>query len=100
MYLEVRQAIMKIMNPNIETEKLNKMLEVALEYDFCDVSIEAEEENTNFLLRFKKARTSVFVEQFAMFWMRPYGFEYSIDFDVPENGNQLPLKSEAPVLAV
>jgi hypothetical protein len=100
MYLEVRQAVMKVMCPHIDPVRLNKILKVALEYDFCDVSVESEEDNTNFFLKFRKSRTSVFVEQFAMFWMRPFGFEYSIDFDVPENGRELPIKCEAPVLTI
>ena len=76
-------------SPHIDLERINQMLNVALDYDFCDVSLALDDENTKFGLHFKQVRTSVFVEQWVKFWMRPFSVDYNLNFDEPENGKKL-----------
>jgi len=89
MYLEVRYVVLTIESPHLGLEKINNMLRVALEYDFCNVVINLDHEYTRFALHFRQARTSMFVEQWVKFWMRPHGVDYSIDFEIPGNGKEL-----------
>ncbi len=89
MYLEVRHAVLTIKRPHIDLEQINQMLDVALKYEFCDVLLTLDEENTRFDLHFKSIRTSVFVEQWVIFWMRPFGVHFELNFDSPLNGPEL-----------
>lgn len=89
MRLDVRHVVLTIKRQNLELEQINNMLRVAADSGFCDVSLVLSEENTKFVLRFEQIRTSLFVEEWVKFWMRPFAIDYSLDFDAPENGSEL-----------
>lgn len=89
MRLDVRHVVLTIKNPHLGLDKLNSILRVALEYDFCNVAVALNEENTQFALCFTRTRTSLFVEEWVKFWLRPFRVEYQLDFDDPENGPML-----------
>ena len=89
MRIDVNHVILTIHSPHMSLEKINEMLHVAVQYDFCDVALALDRDNTQFGLHFKRGRTSVFVEQWVKFWMKPFEVEYELDFERPENGKQL-----------
>ena len=89
MYLEVRQAVLKLKNPHLGVDKINKMLEIALEYGFCEVEADVEDDGPKFILDFENVKTSVFIEQWVKHWMRPFGVDYRLSFDNPANGPKI-----------
>ena len=89
MYLEVRHVAMQVKCQQFDLDKINKMLEMAQEYDFCDIEVALENSTTLLDLNFKQARTSIFIEQWAKFWMRPFGVEYKLDFTAAVNGREI-----------
>lgn len=93
MYLEVRHAVLTIKRSYIDLDMINSMLKVALEFDFCEVSVTLGDENTKLALSFNKSRTSVFVEQWVIFWMRPFEVEYDLSFENSLNGKNLSVYS-------
>ncbi|NNE67113.1 MAG: hypothetical protein HKN33_11165 [Pyrinomonadaceae bacterium] len=89
MRVDVNDVILTIHSSEIGLETINLMLAVAVNYEICDVTLALERENTKLGLHFKKTRTSVFVEEWVKFWMKPFKVEYELDFERPENGKKL-----------
>ncbi len=71
-----------------EFETINRILQVAAEYELCDVSFETSHQNTTFMLTFKKERSSIFVNEWVKFWMRPFDVEYKLKFEEEDNDTQ------------
>lgn len=88
MHFEVRRVVMTITRPVLEFETINCILQVAAEYELCDVSFETSHQDTTFTLIFRKEKSSIFVNEWVKFWMRPFDVEYKLKFEEDENTTQ------------
>ena len=83
MIFEVRHVVLTLKRPHMGLDEINRLLQIALYYNQCSVSVALDGDQTRFMLYFKKGRTDLYVREWVKFWMRPFDLEYELRFMKP-----------------
>ena len=84
MIFELRHVVLTLKRPHMGLDEINRLLQIALYYNQCSVSVALDGDTTRFMLFFKKDRTELYVREWVKFWMRPFDLEYQLKFVKPE----------------